>query len=384
MRGDDAASGATTAADLAGRARAWAAENPPPPGAGAGSRVPVDTEEESAWRAWTVGLHEAGLAVPHWPVAWGGEAAEPDQIRALTRVLRAAGMPLPLTSVAIDLVAPSVMSYGTSEQQQRHLTPIARGTGIWTQLFSEPGAGSDLAALRTRATPRSDGSWVVTGQKVWSTYAQIAEWGYLLARTGAQEERHRTLSMFLVPMGAAGITVRPITEMTGDADFNEVFFEDVVLDADALLGEVGQGWAISMGTLAAERLVVGGLVLGLEAEYQRLLQVVRSLAETPDDMLVELARTISEIDALVALTEPGASFPTGFESAGKVLFSELNLELAQLGMELSARYPDSVPPGWARRWADNYAYARGYTISGGASEVLRNVMAQRGLGLPRP
>jgi len=369
--------------ELQQRALAWIQQNQPPLGAGAGSRAPRSTDEETRWRRWTIDLHTAGLAVPHWPVRWGGEEASDPQMRELARVLRAAGAPLPLTDVAINLVAPAIMAEGTEQQQLSHLPAIASGSAIWTQLFSEPSAGSDLAALRTRAVQRADGAWVVTGQKVWNTYANIAEWGFLLARTGTIEERHRGLSMFLVPMNSPGVKIVPIREMTGDADFSEVFFDAVVLEPDAILGAPGLGWRISMGTLAAERLVVGGLVLGLEAEYQRVAQVLRSIASPDPELEARLAALIAEVDGLVWLTEPAVGLPAGLESAGKVLFSELNVELAQLSVDIAARYPSEVPVGLARRWNDNYAYSRGYTISGGANEVLRNVLAQRGLGFPR-
>jgi len=370
-------------ATLEERARTWVEEHPPPRGAAAGSRTPRNADEEAEWRQWTIDLHAAGLAVPHWPAKWGGEGASTAEVRALTRVLRAAGAPLPLTDVAINLVAPAIMTAGTDQQQSALLPSIASGQAIWTQLFSEPGAGSDLAALRTRADPAGDGSWVVTGQKVWNTYAHVAEWGYLLARTGSVDERHRGLSMFVVPMSTPGIKISPIREITGDADFNEVFFDDVVLGPETLLGAPGSGWSISMGTLDAERRVVGGLVLGLEAEYHRIAEVLSGIDRPGQDFVVRLGRLVAAIDALVVVTAPDAGFPDGLEAAGKVLFSELNLELAQLGVDVAAAYPDETPAGWARRWNDNYAYARGYTISGGANEVLRNVLAQRGLGLPR-
>ncbi|MCU1481291.1 MAG: acyl-CoA dehydrogenase [Subtercola sp.] len=363
------------------RAVAWSNEHPPPIGAPGGNRTPSSAGEHDAWVQWTRDLHASGLATLHWPERWGGEDAGADDVRAVTRVLREAGMPLPLTDVALNLVAPSVMAYGTDEQKEHHLPRIGDGTAIWTQLFSEPEAGSDLASLRTRAVPDGDG-WLINGQKVWNTYAHIAGWGLLLARTGEQSSRHKSLSMFLVPMDAPGIRVVPIVELTGDSDFNEVFFDDVHLGADALLGEVDGGWGVSMGTLAEERRVVGALVLGLEADARRLARVVDDLGNAiTDDLVVRLAEVLCDVDALVVLAKAG--FPENFESAGKILFSEINIRLTQLGIDLGAAYPQAVPAGWVRRWADSYVYSRGYTISGGANELLRGVLARRALGLPR-
>jgi alkylation response protein AidB-like acyl-CoA dehydrogenase len=367
------------------RAQAWSDENPPPRGAAAGSRAPTSDAERDEWLAWGRSLHAAGLAVLHWPEEWGGEQAAPDEVRAVTRVLRAGGHPLPLTDVAINLVSPAIMQYGTDEQKKTHLPEIADGTAVWTQLFSEPGAGSDLASLRVKATPHPDGGWVLSGQKVWNTYAHVARWGYCLARTGPVDSRHRGLSMFMVPMDADGIRVVPITEMTGDADFNEVFLDDVHLGPECLLGDVDGGWAVSMGTLAAERRVVGGLVLGIEADARRLARLLDELGPRASTAhRVRLGEIYATIEALVTITQPGAGFPENFESAGKILFSDLNIALSQLSMDVCAAHPGAAPDGWARRWADNYAYSRGYSISGGANELLRNVLAQRGLGLPRP
>jgi len=364
------------------RAIAWIDEHPPPTGApGSGNRTPASPEEHEAWAAWTRALHEAGLATAHWPARWGGEDASPAEVREITRVLRRAGAPLPLTDVAINLVAPSIMAHGTEAQQEALLPGIRSGEAIWTQLFSEPGSGSDLASLRVRAAPRGDG-FVVDGQKVWNTYAHLATHGYLLARTGEAESRHRGLTMFCIPMDLPGITVRPIVELTGHADFNEVFFDGVELGPDAVLGEVDGGWAVSMGTLGDERRVVGNLVLGLESDVERMADLLGRLDERAEPYRVRFGVVAAEVAALTAIVE-GGGFPHRLEGAGKIMFSELNIVLGQLGVDLAAAFPDEVPLGWARRWSDAYTYTRGYTISGGANEILRNVIARRGLGLPR-
>jgi alkylation response protein AidB-like acyl-CoA dehydrogenase len=363
------------------RAVEWSNAHPPPVSAPSGSRTPHDEAELAEWSAWTRELHAGGLAVAHWPPRWGGQEAGYAATRAIARVLREAGAPLPLTDVAINLVGPAVMRFGTEAQQTAHLPGIADGSTIWTQLFSEPEAGSDLAALRTRAMPTDGGGWVISGQKVWSTYAHIADWGYLLARTGAQDERHRTLTMFLVPMRAPGITIRPIREITGSEDFNEVFFDGVVLEPDSVLGEVGGGWTVTMGTLSEERRFTGELLLGLEADAGRL---ARTLAELGDSAAGEhrdeLARILGQIAALTALIEADTAAP-GADSMIKIAFSELNVELQRLAVDVAASRPDAVPAAWASRWSDNLLFARAYTISGGANELLRGVVAKRALGL---
>jgi alkylation response protein AidB-like acyl-CoA dehydrogenase len=363
------------------RATAWIDDNPPPPGAGSGNRTPIDAAEEAAWRAWGARLHAAGLATMHWPGEYGGEDADVDEVRAVTRALRRAGAPLPLTDVAVNLVAPAIMQHGTPEQRQRLLPGIREGRSVWTQLFSEPGAGSDLASLRVRARREGDG-FVVDGQKVWNTYAHLAEYGYLLARTGEADSRHRGLTMFCVPMDAPGITVRPIVELSGHADFNEVFFDGVRLGEDAVLGQIDGGWGISMGTLSEERRVVGNLAIGLEADLERVTETVDAIGSRADRFTTDLALIGADVASLISLVESDA-LPSSLDGAGKILFSEINIALSQLGVDLAAAFPDEVPAGWARRWSDVYRYARGYTISGGANEILRNVIARRGLGLPR-
>jgi alkylation response protein AidB-like acyl-CoA dehydrogenase len=363
------------------RATRWADGHPPPPGAGSGNRTPADDAEETAWRLWGAQLHEAGLATPHWPAEWGGEDATAEEVRAVTRALRRAGAPLPLTDVAVNLVAPSILQHGTPEQKERFLPGIREGRSVWTQLFSEPGSGSDLASLSVRARRDGDG-FVIDGQKVWNTYAHLAEFGYLIARTGDAGSRHRGLTMFCIPMDAEGITVRPIVELSGHPDFNEVFFDGVRVGPAAVLGAVDGGWGISMGTLGEERRVVGNLSLGLEADLERVGTVMDAAGARGSGFAERFALIGAEVMSLTALVESD-SLPPVLEGAGKILFSELNIELTQLGVDLAAEFPDVVPAGWARRWNDSYRYTRGYTISGGANEILRNVIARRGLGLPR-
>lgn len=327
---------------------------------------------------WTRALHEAGLAVIRWPRQWGGSDASATDANAVAEVLAAAGAPLPLSDIGINLVGPSIMLAGTEDQRKTHLPPIASGSVVWTQLFSEPDAGSDLAAVRTRARP--DGpAWVVNGQKVWSTYAHLADWGYLIARTGTMQERHRGLTIFLLPMDSRGIRVRPIRSIAGDFDFNEVFLEDVRLGPEQVLGEPGAGWQIAMGLLTEERHVTGRQVIGLAAEMDRLTSLIDA-DENPDFAFLA-GELCAEVAALLSLTAAQEA-QDGLAAMTKIAFSELNIDVHQLALDFTASYRRPVPAGWRHRWLDSYWNTRGYTISGGSNEVLRNVIARRVLGLP--
>jgi alkylation response protein AidB-like acyl-CoA dehydrogenase len=373
----------STVAEWESRAQAWSNEHPPPLGAPAGSRTPSSVAQREEWLAWTAALHASGLATMQWPVEWGGADAGIAETRAVARVLREAGAPGPLSDIGIGMVGPAIIKYGTPEQQAREIPGIAAGTTIWTQLFSEPGAGSDLAALRTRATRQPDGSWLVTGQKVWNTYAHLAARGYLLARTGPPDSRHRGLTMFLVDMDTPGIVVTPIREITGDADFNEVFLDDVRLPAESVIGEVDGGWGVSMSTLSDERTVIGSLVLWVDTELARMTRVMHELGDdAADGLRTRLGELITEVRALVALS--GRALAPGAEAVGKVAYADLNVRVQQLAIDLAGAHPDRVPDGWAHRWSDNYLYTRAYTISGGSNEVMRNVVAKRGLKLGAP
>jgi alkylation response protein AidB-like acyl-CoA dehydrogenase len=360
------------------RALSWVEANPPPVGVPPGARTPPDAAAYPEWKDWCERFHASGLATLQWPAQWGGAGLDADEAAEVTEVLAAAAMPLSLSDVGINLVGPALMAFGTSEQQQRHLPPIRNGTACWAQLFSEPEAGSDLASLRTTAVPAGDG-WEVTGQKVWSTYAHIADWGFLLARTGTRAERHRGISAFLVPMDALGITVRPLREITGDADFNEVFLDSVYLDSQALVGGVGSGWRVAMDLLAVERQVTGRNIISLRAEMDRLAALLT--VEPTEDLALLAGELCADISAVLALGETTPQ-PDGGAAMTKIAFSELNIAVHQAALDYVRDPAHEVAEGWARRWKDSYLYARAYTISGGANEVLRNVLAKRVLRLP--
>jgi alkylation response protein AidB-like acyl-CoA dehydrogenase len=348
-----------------------------------GTRSP-DADDLPAYRQWCASLFSAGLLGADWPVEWGGTGTvEPlrefllDEELAQARVPRAIG--------AWNLVCGALFEYGSTEQQARYLPRIRDFSELWCQLFSEPEAGSDLAALRTSA--RRDGDdWVVNGQKVWTTHAHVSDIGFLLARTDPDAPKHKGISAFAVDMRAPGLTIRPLREMTGSSDFNEVFFDDVRIPDSALIGAPGQGWQIARTSLARER-------SHSVREDPVVDKVHRLIAAADEPGGLELARLYGRARAAEVLGFEGvlreaAGTERPFDApVVKVLFSDTNLATVdyavnQLGPEglLAAEDPAALDAGY---WNKAYLFARGYTISAGSNEVMRNLIAERGLGLPR-
>ncbi len=302
------------------------------------------------------------------------------------------GAPRPPAQSYVDLIGPALLAHGTPAQRARFLEPMVSGAELWCQGFSEPGAGSDLAALRTRAERRGD-AFVVNGQKVWTSHADIADWCFLLCRTEPEAPKHKGLSLLLVDMKTPGITVRPLRQMTDDAEFCEVFFEDVRVPAAHLLGAPGAGWAIAMGIVAHERGPMWTFVFQrkIRRSLEQLLGLVRTRtpAALRDPVVrqrlaqahieVELLRLAGyrSLTTLLRTGEPGHE-----SSIEKILGSETDQRLQDLAMALLGPYAalrDGAGSGIVRA----YLYARAETIMGGTSEIQRNVIAQRLLGLPR-
>ncbi len=344
---------------------------------------------------------DAGLAAVHYPVAHGGLGLA----RSLQQVAEAefakAGAPVldPVRNViGLGMAAPTIIAFGTEEQKQRWLRPLWTAQEIWCQLFSEPGAGSDLAGLATRAT-RADGEWVVTGQKVWTSVAHRARWGLLLARTDPDVPKHAGLSYFVLDMHAPGVEVRPLRQLTGEAEFNEVFLTDVRIPDSDRLGDVGAGWRVAQTTLMNERVSIGGAravprelgAIGFAAAawrqhpqkrthelHQRLL---RLWAEA------EVARLASDrLRQQLAAGEPG---PEG--SAAKLTYARLNQEISGFEIDFEGsdglRYDDwtmrrPAASDYTRGAGYRYLRSKGNSIEGGTSEILRNIIAERVLGLP--
>ncbi|GAA0616572.1 acyl-CoA dehydrogenase family protein [Sporichthya brevicatena] len=364
----------------------------------AGIRSAEDERELAELRAWNRALFDHGLIGADWPAEYGGrDDHEPMQDVVVVEEIARARLPRPFSGAT--LASRALLDHGSEEQRARYLPGIRSATELWCQLFSEPGAGSDLASLRTKAVPQPDGSWRVTGQKVWTTDGHWADFGYLLARTDPDAPKHKGISAFVLDMRAPGVTVRPLRELTGTADFNEVFLDDVPVPADAMIGAPGQGWLIANSTLAHERAAVGAAVVGLQQGVEALTALARTVTRDgrpaiEDGAVVEtLGILAAEVEALAALVRGGlARWVAGTSRItdapyAKLMFSELNLRIAEFGLELLgptgpalADDPAAVEAG---RWQDEWLYARAYTIAGGSSEIMRTLIAERGLGLPR-
>ena len=216
-----------------------------------------DSEYINARRAWQRKLAEAGLAGVTWPKEFGGQGLGPIEQVIVNQEISKAGVPGILDVIGLGMLGPALIAHGSDEQKGRYLGPMLHGDEVWCQLFSEPAAGSDLAAVQTRARQGDDGSWTLNGQKVWTTHAQFASYGLLLARTDPDVPKHKGLTMFIVPMDAPGVTIRGLRQISGEAEFNEVFFDDVKLEEDAVVGGVGNGWATALTVLMFERLTIG-------------------------------------------------------------------------------------------------------------------------------
>jgi len=345
---------------------------------------------------------DAGLAWVHYPEGLGGLGLSRSLQQMVDAEFTAAGSPghnQVRNAIGLGMAAPTILAYGTDEQRKRWLRELWTGREIWCQLFSEPGAGSDLAALATRAVRDAD-SWVVSGQKVWTSQAHTAKHGLLLARTDPDVPKHQGLTYFAVDMTAPGVEVRPLRQITGEAEFNEVFLTDVPIPDEDRIGPVGEGWKVANSTLMSERVSIGSFRAGLrEAGMIGLVAATwRSRPElrTPGlhDRLLRLW-TEAEVARLagarmrqqLAAGKPG---PEG--SAAKLVFARLNQEISGLDVELNAgdglRYDDWTMrrPEHATFYGRNPGYrylrARGNSIEGGTSEILRNIIAERVLGLP--
>jgi alkylation response protein AidB-like acyl-CoA dehydrogenase len=338
-------------------------------------------------------LADAGYVAPHLPPPWG-LGADPVEQLVIDEELRRAGVRRPSNPIGIGWAGPTLVHAGTDEQQQRYLPGLLSGEDIWCQLFSEPGAGSDLASLTTRAERDGD-EWVVNGQKVWTSLAQHARYGILIARTDPHVAKHRGITYFVCPMDAPGIDIRPITEMTGTQTFNEVFLTDVRLPADALVGDVGRGWDLAKVTLGNERVSLssGGALWGMGPTGADLIDLVRAAGGVTDPILrqrVARLHTTEELLRLIRLRTVSARIrgaqPGPEASIRKVMADEhgqaimgLAKDLAGAGGMLADVGPLGTDPGV---WAYGFLFAPALTVGGGTGEVQRNILGERVLGLP--
>ncbi|MGH9028381.1 MAG: acyl-CoA dehydrogenase family protein, partial [Acidimicrobiales bacterium] len=330
-------------------------------------------------------LVEAGLVAPHWPPPWGRGAGPVEQL-VIDQELAAARVNRPNLAVGAWAL-PTIIAHGTPAQQERFVGPTLAGDLVWCQLFSEPGAGSDLAALSTRAT-RTDGGWVLDGQKVWTSMATKADWGICLARSDPDAPKHEGITYFLVDMRSDGIEVRPLREITGAAMFNEVFFNEVFVPDECVVGEVGGGWRLARTTLANERVSMSsGATFGFGIEW-----MLATLSGTPagEDRavldkigaLIAEAHSVALLGARATLRSVSGVDPGPEASVRKLLGAEHEQRVQELGLVLLG--PEGATyEADAERWGHGFLSTRCLTIAGGTSEVQRNVIGERLLGLPR-
>jgi alkylation response protein AidB-like acyl-CoA dehydrogenase len=338
-----------------------------------------------ARRAWQGRLAEAGLAGVTWPREVGGRGLGPIEQVTVNQEISRADVPGILDVIGIGMLGPCLIAHGSEEHKSRYLGPMLHGDEVWCQLFSEPAAGSDLAAIQTRARPNEDGSWTLHGQKVWTTNAHFASFGLLLARSDPDVPKHKGLTMFIVPMDAPGVTVRGLRQISGEAEFNEVFFDDVRLEPDAVVGGVGNGWGTALTVLMFERLTIG---FGSEnfGSPARLAQTVAADAAARVDSEVRrrLGHVITELlavrfngyRALTALAR--GQIPGPEAGLAKVTMVNAAITATDLGADIVG--PDALEPN--SEWAYLISFLPGLKSAGGTEQILRNTIGERVLGLP--
>jgi alkylation response protein AidB-like acyl-CoA dehydrogenase len=373
---------ATADDELRADLRSWLGEHPPPP-----IELAASADDARALRAWQGAMHDAGWVGIHWPVEYGGRGASVTQVAIYNEELARAGAPPLLGRAGITLVGPTLMAHGTEEQRARWMPRILSGDDVWCQLFSEPDAGSDLASLSTRADTR-DGDYVVNGRKLWSSYATYADMGIALVRTDLGARPHKGISMLAIPMDAAGVDVRPLRQMTGDCEFNEVFFDDVVVPAENRIGPENAGWAVANTTLANERgasfiwreQVLHETAIGLLAQECAARGragdpgVRQRLAQSWIDVELFRLHNARTLQRLARGDDVGAE-----SSVVKLFWANISQRLAETAIAVLGPEALLTP----NRWASRLLSTRANSIMGGTSEIQRNLIGERLLGLPK-
>jgi alkylation response protein AidB-like acyl-CoA dehydrogenase len=333
-------------------------------------------------REWSRKMYEAGYAGLTWPEEYGGRGAPYSHQAIVLEEFARAEAPPHIGVIGLGMAGPTIMAHGTEEQKRRYLQKILSAEEIWCQGFSEPGAGSDLSAVRTSIDVQG-GRFVVNGQKVWSSFAHMADFCILIGRSDPASARHAGLTYVIVDMRAPGVEVRPLRQITGEAEFNEIFFQDVEVPRENLLGEIGGGWQVAMTTLLHERGTLGFALGGvLEAQVRKLVALAKRRGADDPIIRDRVAREWIELQALkftnyrslTTLMQTGIPGPEG--SGAKLHWSEQNQRLTKLAMEILGGEDDGY-------WRHQQLRSRGNTIEAGTSEILRNIIAERVLGLPR-
>jgi alkylation response protein AidB-like acyl-CoA dehydrogenase len=334
-------------------------------------------------RGWNRTLADAGYAAIGWPVEFGGRDAGVFEQLVLAEELSRVDAPTSVNPIGLSNIAPAIMAFGTDDQKQRLLPRMLRGDDIWCQGFSEPDAGSDLASLRTTAVADGD-HFVVNGQKVWTTLANLADWCELLVRTDPSAPKHRGISCLLVDMSLPGVEVRPLVTATGEHEFNEMFFDDVRVPANALLGPLNDGWGVAMGTLTYERAGVAQLHLMVRKRIARLVDLAKERGVDSDSVIRrQLARLHLEGEYLKlladrAMSAAAAGRPPGPESSVvKLWWAEVHQHVVATAADVLGVEANSG------EWGRERVAARSLTIAGGTTQVNKNLVAQRILGLPK-
>jgi len=375
---------------FAAEIRAWLAEHLEAPPRFA------TLDDEIAWgRAWQATLARDRWVGIQWPAAYGGRDATPVQVALLNMEYARARAPQPVNRVGVNNVGPTLLAFGTEEQKARWLPAILDASELWCQLFSEPGAGSDLASLSTRATP-AEGGWLVSGQKVWTSYAQWSRWGICLARTDPDAPPHSGISYLVVDLESPGVDVRPLVQLTGEAEFNEVFLDEVFVPSDQLVGGLHQGWAVASTTLSHER----GTIFAFKEQvvHEGYLDELYALADASgalDDVEAADALAQSFVDLRVlrlhnwrTLSRLSRGLEPGPETSWvKLAWTDMTQRLSREAVVLCGaaaplwRGADDVPADgkWQRQWL----WSGAASIAGGTSEIQKNIVAERILGLPR-
>jgi alkylation response protein AidB-like acyl-CoA dehydrogenase len=360
--------------------RTWVAEHHP------GAEPDGDEAAFAFRREWQRRLHEAGLAGLSWPKEYGGRGATLVEQAIYNEEMVRARAPEVANVLGLAMGGPTVIAHGTEAQRRRFLSPILSAEEIWCQGFSEPESGSDLASLKTRA--RRDGTdWVVTGQKVWTTFAHHAKWCMLVARTDPDAPKHKGLTYFLMDMEQDAVQVRPLVQITGEAEFNELFMEEARIPDENVVGGAGNGWAVAITTLMHERATLAfGLQIAVKIALAELIHRAREEGATADPVVRDrLAQLLIEaevlrLNAYRGLTQTMKSGIPGPEgSLGKWHWSEVNQSLTELAMDLLG--PNALLRDDA--WTHRFLRARANSIEGGTTEILKNIVAERVLGLPK-